>query len=210
MNKIVFVDDDNNIRDTFKDSIEFMFDNEFEAICLDVQPSLTEMMQVLDTYIDKVAYFIDENLSHEGRAQYSGINLIEEIRKIDTKIPIYILTSTADQIEQYLGDIEFVIDKNDWESEEEENNLKQRFLRHIHTYKDIKSKQAKRFDELFEKSLFSTLTAEEIKEFDTLNLGRSKKLIDERLISEDTLAELKAASDELNAIYSELTKDDNE
>lgn len=210
MGKIIFIDDDSNIRDTFKDSAEFMFEGEFEIICLDVAPSLKEMMQVLDGYVDKVAYFVDENLSHEGRGQYSGLDVIEEIRKIDTKIPIYILTSTADDIDQYLGDIEFVIDKNDWESDDEENNLKQRFLRHIHTYKDVKSEQAKRFDELFEKSLFSTLTADEVEEFNVLNLGRSKKLIDESLISEESLAELNAASDELNAIYEELTKGEDE
>lgn len=210
MSKIVFVDDDINIRETFKDSIEFMFEGEFEPVCLDVEPTLTKMMQVLDGYDGKVAYFIDEKLSHEGRAQYSGIDLIEEIRKIDTKIPIYILTSTADEIEQYLGDIEFVIDKNDWESEDEEDNLKQRFLRHIHTYKDVKSEQAKRFDELFEKTLFSTLTDEEMEEFKILNLDRSKKLVDERLISEKSLAELNAASEELNAIYVELKKAEDE
>ena len=133
MSKIIFVDDDENIRATFKDSIELMFDDEYEAICLDVEPSLREMMSTLDSFDDKVAYFIDEKLSHGGRANYSGIDIIEEIRKIDSKIPIYILTSTASAIEQYLGNIEFVIDKNDWESSEEENNLKQRFLRHIHT-----------------------------------------------------------------------------
>lgn len=210
MSAIVFIDDDNDIRDTYKLSMELMFGDEFEIVCLDVETTLKDMMTVLDGISGKVSYFVDENLKHSGKATYTGIELIEEIRKIDTKIPIYILTSTADEIEQYLGDIEFVIDKNDWESDDEEDNLKQRFLRHIHTYKDIKSEQAKRFDELFEKSLFSTLTAEEVEEFNVLNLGRSKKLVDERLISEESLAELNAASDELNAIYAELTKGEDE
>ncbi|ELI6448803.1 hypothetical protein RRM63_002156 [Photobacterium damselae] len=210
MSTIVFIDDDNDIRDTYKLSMELMFGDEFEIVCLDVETTLKDMMTVLDGISGKVSYFVDENLKHSGKATYTGIELIEEIRKIDTKIPIYILTSTADEIEQYLGDIEFVIDKNDWESDDEEDNLKQRFLRHIHTYKDIKSEQAKRFDELFEKSLFSTLTAEEVEEFSVLNLGRSKKLVDERLISEESLAELNAASDELNAIYAELTKGEDE
>ncbi|MFM2579338.1 hypothetical protein [Vibrio fortis] len=210
MSTIVFIDDDNDIRDTYRLSMELMFGDEFEIVCLDVETTLKDMMTVLDGISDKISYFVDENLKHSGKATYTGIELIEEIRKIDTKIPIYILTSTADEIEQYLGDIEFVIDKNDWESDDEEDNLKQRFLRHIHTYKDIKSEQAKRFDELFEKSLFSTLTAEEVEEFNVLNLGRSKKLVDERLISEESLAELNAASDELNAIYAELTKGEDE
>ncbi|MFT5308960.1 MAG: hypothetical protein ACI96V_002124 [Thalassolituus oleivorans] len=206
MSQIIFVDDDENIRATFKDSIDFMFESEFEAVCLDVQPSLPEMMKTLDSYNETVAYFIDEKLSHGGRAKYSGLDIISEIRKIDSKIPIYILTSTADAIEQYLGDIEFVIDKNDWESDDEEENLKQRFLRHIHTYKDIKSKQAVRFDELFEKSLFSSLTREESEEFRILNIGRSKKLVDEQIISEDSLNKLNSASKELDDIYQELLK----
>lgn len=210
MSTIIFIDDDHDVRDTYKLSMELMFGDEFEIICLDVEITLKDMMTLLDELPEKVSYFVDENLKHSGKATYTGIELIEEIRKIDTKIPIYILTSAAGEIDQYLGNIEFVIDKNDWESDDEDDNLKQRFLRHINTYKDIKTEQAKRFDELFEKSLFSTLTADEIKEFDVLNLGRSKKLVDERLISEESLAELYATSDELNEIYKDLIKGEDE
>lgn len=210
MNKIIFIDDDSDIRATYELSMQMMFEEEFEIVCLDAEPSLAEMMQVLDGIPDKVTYFIDEKLKHSGIASYTGTELVECIRVIDSKVPIYILTSFSDEIEQYLGDIEFVIDKNDWESDEEEENLKKRFLRHINTYKDIKSEQAKRFDELLEKSIFSTLSEVEIEEFNTLNLGRSKKIADERLISDESLAELKGASDELDAIYAELNKGDDE
>ncbi|EID4374650.1 TPA: response regulator [Vibrio vulnificus] len=210
MSTIIFIDDDQQIRDTYKDSMEFMFDDEFEIVCLDVKDNLGEMMQVLDNYPDAVLYFVDENLKLSGVATYSGIELIDEIRKINTKVPIYILTSSAGEVDQYLGNIEFVIDKNDWEDEEREKDLKQRFYRHIDTYKDIKSKQAQRFDKLFEKSLFESLTDDEVKEFKTLNLGRSKTLADERLISEESISELNAASDELDAIYAELKKDEDE
>lgn len=210
MNKIVFIDDDSDIRATYELSMQMMFEDSFEIVCLDVQASLEDMMQVLSTIPDKVTYFIDEKLKHSGIASYTGSQLVEQIRIIDSKIPIYMLTSYSGEIEQYFGDIEFVIDKNDWESDEEDKNLKKRFLRHINTYKDIKSEQAKRFDILFEKSLFSTLSNDEIKEFEALNIGRSKILIDERLISEEALAELNAASDELDAIYADLKKTDNE
>lgn len=208
MNTIIFIDDDLEIRETYELSMNLMFDGEFEIICLDVQSSLQDMMKVLDGYPDKVSYFVDENLKHSGVATYSGIELIEEIRKVDTKIPIYILSSAADDIDKFIGNIEFVIDKNDWEDENREDDLKQRFYRHINTYKDIKSDQAKRFDELFEKSLFSTLSEDELNEFNALNLGRSKKLIDEKLISEESLTKLNETSAELDAIYKELTKDD--
>lgn len=210
MNKIVFIDDDSAVRRTFKLSMKLMFDDDFEIICLDVKPSLDDMIKELDGISEKVTYFIDENLKHSGVATYAGTELIEKIRITDSKIPIYILTSYARDVEKYLGDIEFVIDKNDWDSGNEETNFKKRFYRHINTYKDIKSEQAKRFDELFEKSLFSTLNSEEIKEFDALNVGRNKKMLGEQLISDKSLAELKSASDELDAIYSELKKDESE
>ncbi|EMC0409426.1 hypothetical protein VBP81_003463 [Vibrio fluvialis] len=208
MSTIIFIDDDREIRETYKESMDLMFNNEFEVACLDVERGLENMMKVLDSYTDTVLYFVDEDLKRTGVATYTGLQLIEEIRKVNTKIPIYVLTSAADDIDQYLGNIEFVIDKNDWEDEDREEDLKQRFYRHINTYKDIKSEQAQRFDELFEKSLFSTLSDEELEEFNVLNLGRSKKLVDERLISEETVARLNEASAELDDIYNELTKDD--
>jgi hypothetical protein len=210
MNKIIFVDDDSDVRATYSLSMKMMFGDKFEVICLDVESSLNEMMKVLDNQANKVTYFIDENLKHSGRATYTGIELIKKIRIIDSKIPIYILTSTADVIDQYQGDIEFVIDKNDWDSQGEEGNLAKRFLRHINTYQDIKSEQAQRFDELFEKSLFSSLSVEEIEEFDALNIGRSKTLVDEKLISEESIQKLEVASGELNNIYKQLNGSDDE
>jgi hypothetical protein len=210
MNKIIFIDDDSDIRATYEISMQMMFDDKFEIVCLDAAPSLKDMMKVLDGIPDKVTYFIDEKLKHSGIASYTGTELVENIRVLDSKVPIYILTSFSDEIEQYLGDIEFVIDKNYWETDEEEHNLKKRFLRHINTYKDIKSEQAKRFDELLEKSLFTTLLEGEIEEFKALNLGRSKKMANESLISDESLVELKVASDELDAMYAQLQKDDDE
>lgn len=210
MNKIILIDDDSDIRATYEISMNLMFEEQFEIVCLDAASSLEEMMQILDSLPDKVTYFIDQKLKHSGVASYTGTELIEHIRVVDSKVPIYILTSFADEIEQYLGDIEFVIDKNYWDSDEEEENLKKRFLRHINTYKDIKSEQAKKFDELLEKSLFSTLSVDEIQEFNALNLDRSKTVVGERLISDESIAELKVASDELDAMYVELQKGDDE
>lgn len=208
MNKIIFIDDDRDIRATYELSMKMMFEGQFEIVCLDAEPSIDGMLNVLDSISDKVTYFVDEKLKHSGIASYTGTELIEKIRVIDSKIPIYILTSFSDEVEQYHGDIEFVIDKNYWESEEEEENLKKRFLRHINTYKDIKSKQAIRFDELLEKSLFSTLSEDEIDEFNALNLERNKKIADEKLISDESLAKLNNASNELDAMYKELKKGD--
>ena len=63
---------------------------------------------------------------------------------------------------------------------------------------------------MFEKSLFSSLTAEEYEEFRILNVDRSKKLVDESLISEASLDNLNFASKELDEIYKELSEDGDE
>lgn len=210
MNTIIFIDDDSDIRATYELSMRMMFSEEFKIICLDVEPTLEGMILKLSDIPDKVTYFIDEKLKHSGIASYSGVELVERIRLFDSKIPIYILTSFSDEIEKYLGDIEFVIDKNDWDLDEEEQNLTKRFLRHINTYKDIKSKQAERYEVLLEKSIFSTLSQEEIEEFKSLDLSRVKNINSEGIISVESLDELKAASDELDKIYIELGKGDDE
>ncbi|HEJ0091579.1 TPA: hypothetical protein SLO30_003323 [Morganella morganii] len=210
MNTIIFIDDDSDVRETYQLAMSLMFSNEYKILCLDVEPSLDSMIQVLNKIPNKVTYFIDEKLKHSGIASYTGVELIEKIRLFDSKIPIYILTSFSDEIEKYFGDIEFVIDKNDWELNEGENNLIKRFLRHINTYKDIKSKQAERFELLLEKSIFSTLSDKEIEEFKALDLSRVKNVPGEGVISEASLDKLKSASDKLDEIYLELKGKDNE
>ncbi|HAU5563330.1 TPA: hypothetical protein JD264_05905 [Serratia fonticola] len=210
MGTIIFIDDDNDVRDTYELSMSLMFADDFNILCLNTEPTIDAMLEVLSRVNDKVTYFVDEKLKHSGVATYSGVELVQRIRMHDSKIPIYILTSFSDEIEQYFGDVEFVIDKNDWESEGEEDNLKKRFLRHINTYKDIKSKQAERFDFLLEKSLFSTLDDDEIIEFKALDIARVKDIPSEGIISTSSLEELKAASEELNFIYNQLKNDKNE
>lgn len=207
MNTLIFIDDDSDVRATYQLSMSLMFSGEFEVLCLDVEPSLDSMVQVLKDIPEKITFFIDEKLKHSGVATYNGVELAERIRVFDSKIPIYILTSFADEIEKYLGDIEFVIDKNDWDLDD--TNLKQRFLRHINTYKDIKSQQAKRFEVLLEKSIFSTLTEDELEEFKALDLSRIKNVSSEGIISEESLGKLNEASNELDAIYLELKGNDD-
>lgn len=209
MDTIIFIDDDSDVRKTYELSMGIIFSGDFEIICLDVEPSLERMIQVLNEIPKKVTYFIDEKLKHSGVATYTGVELVERIRVFDSKIPIYILTSYSEEIEKYLGDIEFVIDKNDWDLAEDENNLAKRFMRHINTYKDIKSQQAERFEFLLEKSIFLALTEKELEEFKALDLSRVKNIASEGIISEESLSSLNAASDELDAIYLELREDKN-
>lgn len=56
MNTIIFIDDDSDIRETYKLSMSIMFSDEFEIMCLDVESSLDSMIQVLNKIPDKGKY----------------------------------------------------------------------------------------------------------------------------------------------------------
>lgn len=103
-----------------------------------------------------------------------------------------------------MGDIEFVIDKIDINQPENKVKLLQRFVRHMQTYKDIKSEQSARFDHLLIKSLDQPLSEEELGEFNALNVIRSKVLLDEGCISETDLRTLKEQNELLTDIEAKL------
>jgi len=207
---IVFVDDDESVRRTYKRKLERIFGEGYTIQCPELSYTLEEMLVVLDNIQDKVTYFIDEDLVHTGTAGFKGTELIERIRVNEQHIPIYIITSNLTWVDEQLGDIEFAIDKNKWG--EEKDKYAQRFLRHINTFRTIKSEQGKRFDELFAKSLIEPLTVDEKEEYDALNVIRSKALVDEAIISDESVAKLDRQSKELEELYEKLKalKDDGD
>jgi hypothetical protein len=210
LGNIVVIDDDEAVRRTYKRRLRRIFGTEYIIECPELTRTLEEMLVELDNIPDKVTYFIDEDLLHAGIAAYKGTELIEKIRMNDPNIPIYFITSDLTRVDEQLGDVEFAIDKNRWE--DEKDKYAQRFLRHINTFRTIKSEQAKRFDELFAKSLIEPLTEQEKEEYDELNVVRSKTLINEAIISEASVSELDRQSKELEGLYAELKafKDGND
>jgi CheY-like chemotaxis protein len=199
---ILFIDDDETVRRTYERKLARIFGSDYLIECPELEQTMPEMLAKLAAIKDKVTYFIDEDLVHAGIAGFKGTELIEKIRINEPKIPIYILTSDLTRVDEQLGNIEFAIDKNKWD--ENRDKHAQRFLRHIETFKDIKSQQSKRFNELFEKSLFQPLTEEECEEYEELDVVRSKSLIDEAIITEEGLAKLNYQSNELASLYEEL------
>lgn len=201
---VIFIDDDETVIFTVLKRLRRIFGEQIRVKGLLPENNLENMLNKLEAINNKVLYLIDENLTYTGLADYSGVNLIEKIREIDTKIPIYILTSVPSNVDPFLGDIEFVIDKKEWDKAENKGKFAERFLRHIDTYKDIKTKQAQRFDYLLAKSLMEPLSEDEAREIAGLNLIRSKQLLDEAVISEDDLESLNAKSEQLQTLFHEL------
>lgn len=200
---VVFIDDSVQARRTFKRRLSRIFGEGYQVECPDIAPNLEEMLHSLEQIADKVTYFIDEDLVHESDAQFKGSELIERIRVIDQDIPIYILTSNLTSVDEHLGNIEFAIDKTSLTENKEE--YQKRFFRHLVTLKKIRTEREKRFDDLFAKSLVEPLTEAEKVEYEELNVVRSKVLVDEAILSEESVAELDRQSQQLRELYDQLS-----
>jgi len=206
--KIIFIDDREEVRFTYKRNLSRIFHDVADVIALDPLENLTDMISLLDQIDEKAMYVVDEDLKHYGVAQYSGAELIQAIRISDRKIPIYILTGYILNIDKNLADVEFVIDKGEWN--ENAQKFAKRFFRHIDTYYEVKNLQEKRFDELLCKSLTSTLNDDEEKEYSALNLNRSKILHTESVITAKDIEMLDDKERKLIDIQNRLREIDNE
>jgi hypothetical protein len=204
--KIILIDDQPDVLETFGRRLNRLFQDHAEVLCLLPEPTVEEMVNNLDAIDNVVAFIIDENLQHSGFTDYQGVELVSKIRELDSKIPIYVLTSDTSWVDPLLGDIEFVIDKVDINNKENKEEFLKKFIRHLATYKDIKSIQAQRFDVLLSKSLSNPLTADEQEEFNAINLIRSKTLLDEATITDTDLDRLDVTSAKLDELEIELKK----
>jgi hypothetical protein len=202
--KVILIDDQPDVLETFGRRLNRLFTGHADVLCIAPEPTIEEMINNLNAIDNIVALIIDENLQHSGFTDYQGVELISKIREVDSKVPIYILTSDTSWVDPLLGDIEFVIDKVDINNKENKEEFLKKFIRHLATYKDIKSIQAQRFDLLLSKSLSNPLTVEEQTEFDAINLIRSKVLLDEATITDTDLDKLDVTSAKLDALEVEL------
>ncbi|PSW05666.1 hypothetical protein [Photobacterium lipolyticum] len=177
MNKVIYIEDQEDARITYSRSLKRIYGDEFEIIAIEPSNKIEEMVETLLSYDDVVSYIIDERLNLTGVANYIGTTLVEAIRAIDSKIPVYILTSYAGDVDPILGSVEFVIDKSDAFKKDKRHELSQRMRRHIDTFNDIQSARAKRLDELLIKSVEHNLSEKEQKELEKLNYFRMKKIL---------------------------------
>ena len=210
MGNVIFIDDQDDVRRVFGKRLSRLFTEVANVIVLEPLPTTEDMIAKLRSLEDVVSYVIDENLTYSGGTNYQGVDLIRKIRELDMKIPIYILTSDKSWVDPLLGDIEFVIDKIELSQGENKAKFLQKFVRHLLTYKDIKTDHAKRFDELLVKSLSEPLLPEEQKEYEALNVIRAKVFIDEASISQDDLDFLALQSNKLDELESKLQEIKNE
>lgn len=175
--KVIYIEDEIVPRDMFKESLKSIYEDGIEIVTPDVERNISDMITVCNNYDNVAGYVIDEKLKISGEATYLGTDLAQAIRDIDSKIPVYILTSDASNVDNNLGSIEYIISKNDLSDRVQYNIIQQRLRRHLDIYNDIKSKRALRLEELLIKSMNEDLTIEENKEFEELNLIRMKPIL---------------------------------
>ena len=120
---------------------------------------------------DTVCIIIDQKLTETGNANYTGIELAQYLRSINQKVPIYILTSYADEKNEFTDgewSVEIIIPKDSFNA----RTVIARILRHTNVYKDILDGRAKRFKELLKKTLDDSLDEAELEELAELQFGR--------------------------------------
>ena len=120
---------------------------------------------------DTACIIIDQKLTETGHATYTGIELAQYLRSINHKVPIYILTSYAEEKKEFTDgawSVEHIIPKDDFEP----RTVIARILRHTDVYEDILDGRAKRFKELLKKSLDDSLDEAELEELAELQFGR--------------------------------------
>ena len=120
------------------------------------------------------AFILDQRMKGSGIVTYNGTDLAKYLRGIDGKIPIYILTGYAAEVQDFAGSehlIEYIVGKDEIEDPNSDRAkiVKARMLRHINVFNDVRDEQEKKFHELLVKSLHEPLTSDEQKEMDQID-----------------------------------------
>ena len=176
MNKhiIWLIDDDEEELTAYGDELKLDMPQGIEIKAILPYPRKIDYVSTLLEDPDTACIIIDQKLKEKGDATYSGIELAQYLRRINKKIPIYILTIFPDD-KDFAGqewNIEDIISKGSFRDEEGAQTAKARIFRHIDVYEDILDERAKRFNELLKKSLDDSLDEAELDELAELQAER--------------------------------------
>lgn len=164
---------------------------------------------------ETACFIIDQKLKDTGIATYTGIELAQYLRGINSKIPIYILTNYADDDEFVGGEwsVEDIIAKGSLRDDEQSDITKARIIRRIDVYDDILGQREKRFRDILRKSLNDELEEAELQELEQLQFERTAPTLASELAELRQLEKLtsinQALLESLNQITASGGKDAN-
>jgi len=202
---VLWIDENQRALDTYAPFLEECFGGEVIVIPEMPEKELPVMLDRIFHEQNLISLVIDQRLKSTGKATYSGIELAEAVRRLDKKIPVYILTNYAEDIGDLEYQVEAVLEKDHLPDETYQRKIAARIRRHADVFDDIVSAREMRFDELLCKSLQSELTAEERDEFEKLDFWRNKEIVaTEETFAEKLKQELDKQQKELDEVRKEI------
>lgn len=184
MNAVVlYIDEEEMALRTMGKRLRRCFGQEVSVVPILPANTMEEMIKEIQSYESLVSIVIDQKLFAAGTANYVGTELAIAIRQIDKKIPIYILTNFIDDVDRDLGEIEYVLAKDDLSDNDKILPIASRLARHVNIYKSILIEREVKYEALLRKGYESTLTAEEVEEFSELSFQRERKIAVTELLS---------------------------
>ncbi len=178
MNKhiIWLIDDNKDELRTYRNALKPDMPQGVQIKAIPPYPRKADYASTLLENPDTACIIIDQKLKNTGIATYTGIELAQHLRGINTKIPIYILTNFPDEKGEFAGgewSIEYIISKKSFGNEEGTQIAKARILRHMKVYGDILDERSKRFNELLKKTLDDSLDEAELEELAELQFEQT-------------------------------------
>lgn len=206
--EILFVDENEDQRETYALMLQECFpegENVPTVFGVEPKPHVGDMSFLVENP-NVVAIVLDEQLKESGIAQYYGIELASYLRTLNSKIPIYILTSFVDSEELLDGEmqVEDILNKQDLSAKK--HVVGARMLRRIDSYLDIMGNRNIRFELLLRKSVRGQLAEDEKEELEKLGFLRASSFEVEEIVSEKKLRKLEALEEIISQIEIGLSK----
>jgi len=136
--------------------------------------NLDDYLPILNN-LQTACIITDQKLKVTGIATYTGIELAEFLRAINTKLPIYILTNFADDSDEFVGgewSVEDILRKDELTDVNKRIILIARLLRRIDVYEDILGEREEKFRTLLKKSMEGNIEDSDIQELEALTLQK--------------------------------------
>lgn len=185
---VVYIDEEERARNLYSRRLQQHFTDDIKIIPMAPHQDIDAMVNTIEQQENLASIIVDQKLNAAGTASYIGTELVEKLRLVDKQIPIYILTNYVGDIDGSLGNIEYVLNKDDLQDKNKIKSITQRITRHINTFNHILNDRELRFEELLRKRFESNLSEEETNEFSSLKYSREKKSLASTFIEGDELA----------------------
>ena len=138
---------------------------------------MSDILTVLDNRYT-ACLLLDQKLKETGIADYTGIELAQYVNGIDGRLPVFILTNYPGEWQEFEKDadaVEDILDKADVRpSSRGHRPMISKILRRVNVYMNHRNEQAKRANELIEKSFHGPLSQDEADELTRYEVERDK------------------------------------